>query len=48
LADAIRKVLANVGLRAEMRAKGLLQAQKFSWKRNAEQTMEIYRKVVYD
>lgn len=47
LADAMREVLTHAELRAEMRRKGLLRARRFSWKRNAEETMEVYRKVVY-
>jgi glycosyltransferase involved in cell wall biosynthesis len=47
LTDAMREVLAHPELRAEMQKKGLLQARKFSWERNALETMEVYRKVVY-
>jgi glycosyltransferase involved in cell wall biosynthesis len=47
LADAMRRMIADAELRAEMRKKGLRQARKFSWERNAAETMEVYRKVVY-
>ncbi len=47
LADAIREVLTNGKLRSGMREKGLIQAKKFSWERNAMETLELYRKVVY-
>jgi glycosyltransferase involved in cell wall biosynthesis len=47
LADAMRKVLTDSALRAEMQKKGLIHARTFSWERNAMETMELYRKVVY-
>jgi glycosyltransferase involved in cell wall biosynthesis len=47
LTDAMREVLSDTRLRLEMREKGLLRARKFSWERNALETMEVYRKVVY-
>jgi glycosyltransferase involved in cell wall biosynthesis len=47
LADAMRKMLSDAGLRTEMQKKGLLQARQFSWERNALETMAVYRKVVY-
>ena len=42
--DAIREVSTNATLRAELSAKGLRQAETFSWKSCAEQTAEVYRK----
>jgi glycosyltransferase involved in cell wall biosynthesis len=48
LRNAMREVLSNTKLQSEMREKSLRQARRFSWERNALQTMEVYRKVVYD
>jgi glycosyltransferase involved in cell wall biosynthesis len=31
-------------LRSELVAKGLLQARRFSWKRCAQETIEVYRR----
>jgi len=45
LAKAMRQVLTNDELRADMVRKGLEQAKKFSWERAAEQTQEVYGKV---
>jgi glycosyltransferase involved in cell wall biosynthesis len=47
MTEAMREVTADARLRAEMREKGLRQSKKFSWERNAVETMEVYRKVVY-
>jgi len=47
MTEAMRTLLADPLRRATMREKGLQQSQKFSWQRNARETMEIYRKVVY-
>jgi len=46
LAAALTSVLGDEGKRAEMRKKGLAQAGRFSWERCAEETLEVYRKVV--
>ena len=45
LTGALRRVLAEPGLRAEMRERSLRQASRFSWKRTAEETLEVYRRV---
>ena len=45
LAQAMRQVLTNSELRANMVKRGLEQAKKFSWEKTAEQTQEIYNKV---
>lgn len=45
LAEAIHELLEDNQLRAELRAKGLKQAQKFSWSRTAEETVRVYRAV---
>jgi len=44
--DALRAVLADPGLRLDMRRKGLAQAQKFSWQRAAEETWALYQKLM--
>lgn len=42
IADAIRLFLANETMRKEYKKKGLKRAQFFSWRRTAEQTLDIY------
>ena len=44
--DALRAVLADPGLRLDMRRKGLAQATKFSWQRAAEETWALYQKLM--
>lgn len=46
MAAAIAELLTNLARREEMREKGLQQAARFSWKRTASLTLEIYRGVV--
>jgi len=46
LAEAMRRVLACAGLRAELRAKGLERARQFTWERAARETIDVYRKVL--
>lgn len=46
LAVALHRVLTDHSLRAELSAKGQLRAQSFSWRRAAEETMAIYRRVL--
>ena len=43
LAKAMLSVLSKPDLRASYRAKGLVQAAKFSWCRTAEETLRIYK-----
>ncbi len=43
IAQAIRRVLTDPELRAELRARGLRRAQQFSWARTARLTAEAYR-----
>jgi alpha-1,3-rhamnosyl/mannosyltransferase len=45
LADAIRRVLSDDGLRAELRRRGLAQKAKFSWARTAQATLVVYRQL---
>jgi glycosyltransferase involved in cell wall biosynthesis len=43
LADAMGRIIEESELRAGLRARGLLRAAEFSWKRCAGETLEIYR-----
>lgn len=45
MADAINEVLTDKDLRTALIEEGHLQAKKYSWKRMAEQTLEIYNRV---
>ena len=45
LAHAIAEVKNNAPLRQELRQKGLQRAAQFSWRKTAEQTLAIYRRV---
>jgi glycosyltransferase involved in cell wall biosynthesis len=45
LAEALGRVLHDEALRAAMRARGLKQAQRFSWLDTAQRTLEVYRLV---
>lgn len=45
VADAIRRVLDDEELAAELRAKGLARAAEFSWERTARETYRVYRAV---
>jgi glycosyltransferase involved in cell wall biosynthesis len=45
LKDALAHVLADEGLRADMRARGLERAKAFRWEDNARRTLEILREV---
>jgi len=46
IAQALTRVLTEESLRARMRTLGLAQASRFSWKRAAEETLAVYRKVL--
>jgi glycosyltransferase involved in cell wall biosynthesis len=46
MAETIRQVLSNQRLRDEMIARGKKQFTKYSWKKMAAETLEIYRKAV--
>lgn len=48
MADAINEVLTNKELRQDLIAKGADQAAKYSWRRMAEQTLYVYRKILTD
>ena len=43
---AMWRLLTDDSLRADMIAKGLKRAESFSWKRAAQETLEVYRQVV--
>ncbi len=45
LAQAIRQVLTDDKLRAELIRRGLEQSKRFSWEETARQTQEVYNKV---
>ena len=42
-ANAMRDVLNNPGRRDEMHTRGIMRAQKFSWHRTAQETLQVYR-----
>jgi|GEM_PF-2127028 len=45
LSDAILKILNDEDLRTQLSEKRLQQARKFSWRKIAEKTVEIYNEV---
>ncbi|MBI5748887.1 MAG: glycosyltransferase family 4 protein [Nitrospinae bacterium] len=45
IANAICKVLKDENLKSDLIRKGLEQAKMFSWKRMAEETLELYKRV---
>jgi glycosyltransferase involved in cell wall biosynthesis len=46
MADKITSVLSDESLRKELVEKGYIQAKKYSWRRMAEQTLEVYSQVL--
>lgn len=46
IANAIERVVTDRALRDELRAKGIAQAQKFSWERAARETLAVYQRVM--
>jgi glycosyltransferase involved in cell wall biosynthesis len=46
IADAINEVLTDKDLRESLIAKGHEQVKKYSWQRTAEQTLEIYQRIL--
>jgi glycosyltransferase involved in cell wall biosynthesis len=44
--EAMARVLGDARLCAELRARGLQQAQKFSWERTARETLAVYENVM--
>ena len=45
IARGIREVLIDEGLRNELIRSGFAQVRQFSWRRTAEQTLDVYREV---
>ena len=45
IVDAIRRVLTDPALAAEMSRNGLIRAREFSWERSVAKTLEVYQKV---
>jgi len=45
LAQAMRQVLSDESLRADLRARGLRRARQFTWERAAQETAALYREV---
>jgi len=45
LTAALRRVLSEPGLAAELRVRGIAQAARFSWERAARETMAVYELV---
>lgn len=48
LRSALLKVLNDKNLRNELIARGLEQVKKFSWRKMAEETLEIYKSVCFE
>lgn len=46
MADAINEVLTDKKLRADMVRKGRSQARRYSWRRMAEQTLDVYKQAL--
>jgi glycosyltransferase involved in cell wall biosynthesis len=46
LAEAMRRVLNDAELQADLCGRGLERAAEFSWERTARETVEVYRKVL--
>ncbi len=46
ICEAMKRILLSPSLREELRARSLERAKKFSWKRTARETLEVYRKVM--
>ena len=46
IADAMRRVLTDSALRADLRGRGLIRARQFSWERSIRRVREIYGEVL--
>ncbi len=46
LADALTRVVTDRALAADLRARGLAQAEKFSWQRAGQATAQLYRELL--
>lgn len=47
IAQAIAQIVADEGLRASLAARGFAQADRFSWRRAAEQTLRVLEQVAH-
>ncbi|HUD45082.1 MAG TPA: glycosyltransferase family 1 protein [Patescibacteria group bacterium] len=47
IASAIRNVIENKSLQKELSYKGFKQAEKFTWKKTAEQTVKVYHELQF-
>ena len=45
IAEALLRLSADKDLRTELKQAGLERAEKFSWQKTAEQTLNIYREL---
>lgn len=45
IADGIEKVFSSRALQKELSEKGLIQSQKFSWKKTTLETLKVYEKI---
>jgi glycosyltransferase involved in cell wall biosynthesis len=45
ITDAIAELLEDTAKRNELRARALARARNFSWKRVAQQTLEVYNRL---
>jgi glycosyltransferase involved in cell wall biosynthesis len=48
IAAAIREILDDEGLRADLRARGLRRVERFRWDRCARRTADAYREAVQE
>jgi glycosyltransferase involved in cell wall biosynthesis len=46
LAEAMNRLIGDDVLRASLRQRGMERAKGFSWRRCAEETLAVYRRVV--
>jgi glycosyltransferase involved in cell wall biosynthesis len=46
IARGVEKILNDSTLRQDLITKGLLRAKAFTWKRTAEETLMVYRKII--
>ena len=46
ISEAMARVLNDPVLAEDLRQRGLLQAEQFSWQKMAEETIEVYKKVL--
>jgi len=46
ISDALQKIIENKKLAVDLSKRGLIQAKKFSWRKTAQETLNIYKKVL--